>query len=429
MSPTARAVLLLAITAPLALLIGIVAPQLWGIGLLLIIAGLGLIALDIARSVRRDHVIISPAPLDALYIGSSDTLRLDLSFAGGKPPPSFEAKLETGDLINHQQLPSDTGVAYELRPVRRGMGHVHALWLRWRGPFGLIWRQTRYPLDIDIPITPDLRSVKQHALKMFSRDAFFGSKVDMERGEGSEFDALRDFTTGMDKRSIDWKQSARHRKLIAKEYRIERNHPIYFAFDTGRLMNQPVAGTARIDHAINAALIMAYVSLKMGDRVGLYAFDDRPRLATKAVSGAAAFPLIQRRAAEIDYSTADTNFTLGLLRLSERLDRRSLIILFTDFADTTSAELMLENLGRLLKNHLVLFVSFRDLQLEALVDAPPETPEDVTRAVVAAELLKERDLVLAKLSRMGAQIIEVEPEKLGVQLLNQYLDLHRRNML
>jgi uncharacterized protein (DUF58 family) len=233
----------------------------------------------------------------------------------------------------------------------------------------------------------------------------------------------------MDRRTVDWKQSARHQSLLAKEFRTERNHQIVMALDCGRVMSEPINGAPRIDRAIHGALILAYASLRSGDRAGLFAFDDRPRLSTGPLSSIAGFPLLVRQAAAIDYGTEETNYALGLTTLSTGLKRRSLVVIFTEFADSTSAELMIETAGRLIKRHLVLFAVMRDDELEALVTAPPETPEDVARAVVAASLLRERDLVLARLRRLGAHIVETPADRIGPAVLNAYLDLKRRDLL
>ena len=280
-----------------------------------------------------------------------------------------------------------------------------------------------------IRIIPDIEGVKEQALRLFSRDAPLGSKPLRDTGEGSDFHALKDFQTGMDLGDIDWKQSARHMKLVGREYRTERNHHIILALDTGRLMSAPAAGLPRIDRAINAALLLAFVSLKLGDRVGLFAFDSRPRLASGLASGPAAFPLLQRLAAGIDYSSEETNFTLGLTALSGRLDRRAMVVIFTDFADSTSAELMIENVARLMRTHLVLFVVFRDEELEALARAEPMEPDDVARAVIADGLLRQREAVTTRLRRMGAQIVDAPAEGLGPALLNGYLDAKRRGLI
>ena len=427
--PTSRAVLIMGLGVPIALLVAVLVPGAWTLGLGWIVVTFVLMIVDLGLSTSRKDISITPELPEVLFIGSSDPASFDLSFKGNSPPRGFEARLETGELIETKQSPSTSGVAFTLRPIRRGVSQLKQLWYRWQGPLGLVQRQTSLPLNTNIAITPDVRSVKKEALRLFSRDALFGSKVELDRGDGSEFDALREFTQGMDRRTIDWKQSARHRQLIAKEFRNERNHPIYFVVDTGRLMSQPVNGVPRIDYAVNASLLMAYVSLKLGDRVGFFGFDSRPNLTTRSVASAQSFPLLQRQIAKLDYSTEETNYTLGLTRLSNHLDRRSLIVVFTDFADTTSAERMIENLGRLLKRHLVIFVAFRDEELEALIHKEPETPEDVTRAVVADELLKEREIVLSRLQRLGAQIVEARAADVGSDLLNRYLDLKNQDRL
>ena len=120
---------------------------------------------------------------------------------------------------------------------------------------------------------------------------------------------------------------------------------------------------------------------------------------------------------------------MALTQLGSALERRSLIVVFTDFADTTSAELMLENVGRLLKRHLVLFVVFRDEELEAITRREPVDAEAVSRAVTAETLLRERDLVIARLVRMGAQIVDAPVESIGAALLSSYIDLKRRDLL
>ncbi len=140
----------------------------------------------------------------------------------------------------------------------------------------------------------------------------------------------------------------------------------------------------RVDRAVSAALLTAYVALRDGDRVGFFGFDSHPRVSSNTVSGPRAFATLQRVAAEIDYSTAETNYTFALATLATGLHRRSLIVIFTEFADTISAELMLSALGPLLKRHLVLFIVLRDEDLEDFAAADPRGPDDVVRAVTAA---------------------------------------------
>jgi uncharacterized protein (DUF58 family) len=357
-------------------------------------------------------------------------------WAKGRGPARLELALETNDRFRAQLEPVDApvvdggaGARFELWPERRGEGRVDRLWARWRGPLGLAWKQRSQTMDRPVPVTPDLEGVREEALRLFARDAVHGMKVERQRGEGTEFDSLLEFMPGMDRRAVDWKRSAAHGKLLAKQFRTERNHPVVLALDTGRLMSAPLDGLPRIDRALNAALLLAYVGLKLGDRVGLFAFDARPRLSTGVVSGPNAFALLQRRAAALDYSEEEANFTLALTQLGGELKRRTLVVVFTDFADTVGAELMVENLGRLGRKHLVLFVMLRDAELEAMVEAEPRTAEDVSRAVVAGRLMSERELVLERLRRLGVLVVDAPLDRLGPSLLNGYLDVRAKELL
>ncbi|HEY3696839.1 DUF58 domain-containing protein [Phenylobacterium sp.] len=434
--PTRRAVAVMAAGAPVALVAALAAPHLWVIGAAWVLATAGLVLADVWLAPSPRGLRLSLTAPGALGMGAPGEAVVEAAFRGPRSPKlqvALGADARLGVEPARQTLrlgaEGDGRARMRLIPRRRGQAVFERLWARWRGPLGLAWVQRTDTLDQRTAITPDVQGVKDEALRMFTRDAPFGMKAQIDTGEGSDFNALKEFQTGMDLRSIDWKQSARHAKLIGREYRTERNHHVVLAIDSGRLMCSPLGGAPRVDRAINAALLLAFVSLKLGDRVRLFAFDAKPRISSGAAAGAQAFPLLQRLAASIDYTAEETNFTLGLNTLSGQLDRRALVVVFTDFADPTSAELMIENVARLLRTHLVMFVAFRDEELERIVDAAPETPEDVSRAVIAASLLKQRELVVSRLQRLGAWIVEAPAGRLGVELVNSYLAAKRRDLL
>lgn len=431
--PARRAVLLVALGVPVALVAGALAPRLWLSGLAFILFAFGLILLDIAAAHRRGSLELVPSLPEAIPIG--ETVRGSFSLGFGRSAPRrAEFAIATGTLMSAVP-PRQAFVVRERRaeidvaltPHRRGEGIVERIWTRWQGPLGLVWLQKETALDRKIPILPNVRAVREQAMHLFRRDAPLGAHVQLETGEGAEFHALREFVTGMDRRTIDWKQSARHGRLLAREFQFEQNQHIVIALDTGRLMCEPIKGEPRIDRAIQAGLLVAYVGLKVGDRVGLFAFDEKPRLTSGTIAGVGAFPLLQRLAAKLDYSTAETNFTLALTELASRLERRSIVIVFTDFVDTTSAELMLENVARLIERHVVIFVVFRDEELEAMLDARPRAPEDVSRTVLAESLMRERDVVVGRLRRMGAHIVDVPFAEIATGLVSVYLAVKRLN--
>ena len=435
-SPTLRAIFLMLLGLPLLVVIALLRPELWIVSAGWIAAVCGLIAVDtlLSASVRHYSAKVTHPPL--LYVGSPDELTLDLRFEEGPLPERIEIQLETNVLLG--ALPPKGLRGWDGRnrphtisvtPSRRGTAKIVRLWSRWQGPLGLIQKRHVQKFDIDVPVTPNVRWVRDEAIRLFSRDAEFGIKTQIERGDGSEFDALREFASGMDRRAIDWKHSARHRHLLAKEFKTERNHNIVFAFDTGRLMSEPLGGVPKIDRAVTAGLLLAYVSLRSGDRTMFYGFSSRPGVTSGFLTGTSSFPKAQATVAEMDYSDEEANFTLPLTHLAARLHRRSLIIIFSDFVDTISAELMLENVKRLTDRHLVLFATFEDEALATMADALPEKSEDVARAVIADTLLSERDVVFRRLQRMGVQIIETRPEHFGAELVSRYLQIKQRDML
>jgi uncharacterized protein (DUF58 family) len=323
----------------------------------------------------------------------------------------------------------DLSARFELTARRRGEGRLERVWLRWQGPLGLAYKQVTEASDRVIAVTPDMLGLRRDAIRLFDAGAPLGAKVQIRGGQGDEYEALREYGPGMDPRALDWKRSAHHGALMVKEFRAETNHTIMLVMDTGRLMCEPLAGVPRIDRAVNAALLLAYVSLKIGDRVGLFAFDSRPQVETGAVTGAKAFPTLVRLASRLDYSAEETNFTLGLTTLQGRLERRSLLVVFTEIVDAIAAELMLENTRRLVQRHLMLFIVFRDEELESAARAAPNTADDVSKAVVAGMLLRQREAVLSRLRRMGVEVIEAPPEGLSGALIDAYLALKRGGRL
>ena len=435
-APTLRAIILMLAGVPVLLAIAILSPALWVLGLVWVGVVGALMLLDGAIGARLrkfGYRIDAPA---MVYIQDSDPLPVTVMFEQGPLSGRVELRLDVGEKLEALPLLRLHGwdgrshtATYTLVPKRRGTALLKTLWARWTGPLGLIQKQVKVRLNMEIPIVPNVRWVKDEAVRLYSRDAEFGIKTQIDRGDGSEFDALREFTSGMDRRAIDWKHSARHRNLLAKEFRTERNHNIVFAFDTGRLMSEPIDGVPKIDRAINAALLLAFVSLRAGDKTVFYSFDARPGETSGQLQGTRSYPRLQELAAKFDYSTAEANYTLALSELSQRLDRRSLIILFTDFVDTISAELMLENVRRLADRHLILFASFQDRALGSLAEVYPAEPSDVARAVIADTLLQERELVLLKLQRLGAQVIEARPEHFGSDLVSRYIEIKRREMI
>lgn len=436
MRPTFRAVALFTAGIPLSGMAVLYDEALWTYGAVYMALGLLLLGVDAVLALPPRRLALVVETPDAIHMGDRDDLVLRAAAPGWPRRTLLRLLWDVGGPLERPPgrdfvVPADGSVRLVQRVTarRRGTGVVERLWLRWHGPLALMWRQRIEPLDREIAIVPNVRAVRQAAIRFAARDAFYGVKVASQLGEGSEFEALREWAQGMNTRDIDWKRSARHHQLVCKEFHTERNHNIILAFDTGHLMGAPLDGVPRLDRAINAGLLLAYLSLRGGDRVGLFALDDKVRQFDEPVAGVHAFARLQRATAGLDYGQAETNFTLGLGYLNARLRRRSLVILFTEFVDTVTAELMVETIQRVARRHLVLFVTLQDPMLRAILDARPRRVEDVARAVVADDFLRDRSVVLERLRRLGAQCLDVAAPRLGADLINRYLAIKRREMI
>ena len=431
--PTRGAVLAAAAGLPLTLVVAVLAPGQWYAVLAWPLAILLLAGLDAVLGARRGEASLALPP--TAPVGAAVDLPVTVRIAG------LVRRAEVAIAASPWLEPENDGRCWIALAQGRGVGTVPVvtrrrgtaviatLWLRWRGPLGLVWHQRTRAVDARLPILPDIRLVRDRGAALFQRHALQGLIAQLDRGDGSEFETLVEFRAGMDRRAIDWKQSARQTKLHAKQYRPERNSQIVFAIDAGRQMSDPVAGVPRVDRAVSAALLTGWVALKLGDRVALEAFDERPRLSTGFVGGARAFATLQHRAALIDYSGGEANYTFALTDLAGRLTRRSTIILFTEFTDVTAADLLVRAAARLVRSHLLLVVVLRDEELETIMARAPADPADIVRAVTAAGLLRDRLLAVTRLRHLGAYVVEAEHDRVGDRLVEAYIDLKKRGLV
>jgi len=443
-APTKRGIALVAAGLLVAVVPSIVTVRLWPLWLLAVAATAGAMALDAVLCPRRRDLDVDVAAPGTLPIGEPGEAVVHLGCSGRRgrvaaalldvAPPLAPADGVSVELADAGAGRLRGRATVPLVPERRGTAVIERLWLRLPGPLGLMERTVVVPVDRPIEIHPNIARVRRAALSFADRRTYLaGLKIERYVGDGTDFEALREFVPGFDHRSIDWKASARHRRLLCREFRAERDHQVVVALDTGRLMAEPIGAgpvlAPRLDHAVHTGLVLAYVALRSGDRVGLYAFDERPRKFVAPRGGVGRFPGLLSAASGLEYSSAETNFTLGLTELSSRLHRRSLVVVLTDFVDSITAELMAQNLTRLARRHLVMFVALRDPRLERIARAEPASLMDVERSVVAAGLERERGRVLARLRRRGVSAFDLPPSRVEPRVLNRYLEIKRKELI
>ncbi len=433
--PTPRAVGLFSVGIPVAFLMVVYNRSLWIVAIAWSLLALVVIGADALMILRRRLVEITVREPARLPVGDSGAVRIALSMPERTRPTPITLVLEQSgiaDLPVRVAATSRSGrlaVDLAVRSERRGTIGLDALWLRWRGPLGLVEQRWRQALDRTIDVVPIVRGLRGAALSVLNHDAHFGVKVQQQKGEGAEFETLREHVAGLDNRHIDWKRSARHNKLLSKVFRTERNHQVVLAFDTGHLMLEPIEGKARLDHAIEAGLLLGWISLRAGDLVGDFAFDATVRQFIAPAAGLPYLSKLQQGAARLAYSTQETNFTLGLAALNQRLKRRALVVLFTEFVDTVTAQLLVESLARIANRHAVIFVTLQDPAMTRLMRAEPTGFEPVAQAVIAHDFLRERAIVLERIARMGVHVLDVPVRGLSSGLVNRYLLVKQRGQI
>jgi uncharacterized protein (DUF58 family) len=343
---------------------------------------------------------------------------------------------ETGALPARMQLPPDAPqeLTYRMRPMARGEHWFGPIVLRVRSPWALWWRQHATPCDTSVRVFPDFSAIARHALQATSSAiAQTGVLRRRRRGEGLDFDQLREYRIGDSPRRIDWKASRRFDRLISREYQDERDQRILLLVDCGRRMGAREAGEvgsaplSHFDHALDALLLLAYVGLHHGDAVGLMTLGGVERK-LRPQKTAVALSHILHTVYDLQPSLEATDFERAAqaLLLVER--KRSLVVILTNLRDEDDANLL--GACRLLgRRHLVLVASLREQALDEACRAEGRDAETLALRAAALEYRERRAVTLRRLRQSGVLCIDVPPQELAVATINRYLAIKAEGRL
>lgn len=383
------------------------------------------VLVDLGISIVRG-VSVSVSEPPETFVGETEHLEVRVDPA----PAGLSAMIDWPDGLSGPAAFDVSGsVTVPCRAIRRGTWTLSRIYLRWPSRLRFFEFVPSRPLDTALKVVPNIRLVQSGAITSTVHSTLYGMKENRAVGEGSEFHQLRDFVPGMDIKTIDWKRSARHHSLVARELRAERNHHVIIALDNGYLMREEIEGLPKIDHAVTAALATAWAAALGGDLVGFFAYDAKPQVFTAPEPGRTAFARLRRQTADLTYNSVETNHTLALTELKARTPKRSLIVIFSDFVDTTTAELLVENITMLSKQHVVVFVTLRDPQFESLIDTAPDTLDQVAEMVSAGQSLADRRLVFERLAALGVMVVDARPGAVTADLISTYLDIKARELI
>jgi uncharacterized protein (DUF58 family) len=314
--------------------------------------------------------------------------------------------------------------ATTIRPGRRGRFELHEVVVRVNGPLGLAARQGRRDLPGRLRVMPRFRSAKEAQLRTRqARILESGLRVAAGRGGGTEFDSLREYTVDDEPRRIDWAATARSGKPIVRTYRPERNQTILILLDTGRGMAGQVDGVPRLEHAMDAALMLTVVATGIGDRVGLVAFDREVRVIGPPGHGSGQLGRLTNALYDLELRLVESDYRGAFAETLARYRRRTLLVVLTELTEEAVGEVLLPALPLLAGRHLVLLGSVLDPEVGRWDSAVPTEAETAYRKAAATTALTRRYLTVASLRSVGVTVIDAPPSAFPSRLTDAYLEV------
>lgn len=372
-----------------------------------------------------------------LSIGVPNPVTLSIASRSGReaflavretPPAGFAGARGVGPLTVPPR--DEVTVPLSFTPPSRGLFRFGEIGVRSLGRWRLAGWQFRAPTTEDARVYPDIQAVRRYEL-LARRGTLYelGIKAARFSGAGTDFEYLRDYEPSDDYRDVDWKATARRGRPVTRRFQAERSQTVVLAVDAGRLMTARVAGLTKLDRAINAALLLAYLASEGDDYVGLLVFGRDVQRYLPPQKGHRQFLAVLEALYAVEGKVEEPDYAGALRYLAARLSKRALIVLFTDLVGTEPSRRLLSTLGTLTPRHLPLVIAQRNREVISTATAEPAAASDVFRSAVAEDLLRDKAAALKLLQARGALALDVDPEQLSVAAVNRYLDVKARGRL
>ena len=311
-----------------------------------------------------------------------------------------------------------------LHPTRRGRFTPTEMTVRVEGPLGLAARQRRRQVPAVLRVYPPFKSRQEAELRIDrARILEVGLRSARGRGGGTEFDALREYGVDDETRRIDWAATARTTKVIVRTYRAERNQTVLVLLDTGRTMAAQVDGVPRLDHAMDAVMMLTAVATRLGDRAGLVAFADQVRAIVGPGHARGQLGRVTEAMYTLEPQLVESDYRAAFAQTLARFRRRALLVLLTELSEAPVQETLLPALPLVARDHLVLVAGIRDPRVDEWAAAVPASAGEAYRKAAAVEALDSRRRTVARLRGLGATVIDAPPGRLAPQLADAYLHL------
>ena len=308
------------------------------------------------------------------------------------------------------------------RPARRGRFQPREVVVRVTGPLGLVSRQRARDLPGLLRVHPPFRSKEEAELRIDrARLLEVGLRSAAGHGGGTEFDQLRDYNVDDEFRRIDWSASARVDRPIVRTYRAERNQTVIVLLDNGRVMAGQVGDVPRVEHAMDAVMMLTAVATRLGDRAGLVAFDHEVRAVVSPGHGPGQLGRVTEAMYRLEPALVESDYRGAFTATLARFRRRALLVVLTELVEQAVGEFLAPALPLICARHLVVIGAVQDPEVLAWAKATPTGTEEAYRKASAVAALEERSRTIARLQGLGATVVDAAPGRLAPQLADAYL--------
>jgi uncharacterized protein (DUF58 family) len=321
-------------------------------------------------------------------------------------------------------------LVYELKPPKRGRFEFGKIAVRFLSRWKLVWCATKIEQTQAVKVYPNMRRAREAELKALgARSLVSAHRRTSWRGEGREFESLRDYVRGDELRHVSWSATARRGKLTTRQYQIERDQTILIVLDSGRLMTARIDEETKLDSAVHAALALMSAAARAGDNAGLMVFGRRIKAYLPPNRGRDHIEAALEALHAIEPEMIEPSYSRAFEFVAANSKRRSLVVLLTDLVDEEGSRELLTSLKLLRPRHLPLVVTIADRDLKAVVSSTPGTVTDLFTQSVAEEIIHHREAALRLVESQGGLALDVTAAALAPALLEKYLQVKERGLL
>ncbi len=363
-----------------------------------------------------------------LHIENASTRDFNLKIKDEFPPEMILGEAREAEFKIEAQKTAD--FYYELTPPKRGRYNFGKTAVRYLSRFGLVWCQTNLGAAESVKVYPNMRRAREMVLKALGAISFQAvQRKAVLRGEGRDFESMRDYVRGDELRHISWTATARRSKLTTRQYQIERDQTILIALDAGRLMTGRIGDETKFDTAIHASLALMSAAARGGDNCGLMVFGRKVKKYLPPNKGLRYIDAVLEALHDLEPELIEPSYSRAFQFISANSKKRSFVVILTDLVDKESSKELLTSLKLLRPRHLPLVVTIGDRDLNQTVSEIPKEIKEVFTQSAAEEIIHQRESALRLVETLGGLALDVTTNSLAPLLLETYLKVKERGLL